>query len=74
MLTRVSEYVPEIVEYIQKIIDNGFGYKANGSVYFDVAAFDSSKDHFYAKLVPEAYGDTNSLQEGEGKNLIFNVL
>ena len=24
VLTRVSEYVPEVVTYIEKIIDNGF--------------------------------------------------
>lgn len=67
MLTRVSEYVPEIIEYIKKIIDNGLAYESNGSVYFDVEAFDTKPNHFYAKLVPEAYGDTKSLQEGEGK-------
>ncbi|KAJ8914589.1 hypothetical protein NQ315_017294 [Exocentrus adspersus] len=66
VLTRVSEYMPEIISYIEKIIENGFGYEANGSVYFDVAAFDKKDKHHYAKLVPEAYGDTNSLQEGEG--------
>ncbi|KAJ3640885.1 hypothetical protein Zmor_027419 [Zophobas morio] len=66
VLTRVSEYIPEIVAYIKRIITNGFGYEANGSVYFDVAAFDKQDKHYYAKLVPEAYGDTNSLQEGEG--------
>ncbi|KAF5287145.1 hypothetical protein FQR65_LT12331 [Abscondita terminalis] len=66
VLTRVSEYIPEIIEYIEKIVSNGLGYEANGSVYFDVAAFDKREQHFYAKLVPEAYGDTNSLQEGEG--------
>jgi cysteinyl-tRNA synthetase len=66
VLTRVSEYIPEIVAYIEKIMSNGFGYEANGSVYFDVATFDKKEDHYYAKLVPEAYGDTNSLQEGEG--------
>lgn len=67
LLTRVSEYVPEIVEYIKKIIDNGLAYESNGSVYFDVGAFDAKPNHFYAKLVPEAYGDTKSLQEGEGQ-------
>lgn len=25
VLTRVSEYVPEIVEFVQKVISNGYG-------------------------------------------------
>ncbi|XP_022522801.2 cysteine--tRNA ligase, cytoplasmic isoform X1 [Astyanax mexicanus] len=66
VLTRVSEYVPEIVEFVKKILDNGYGYESNGSVYFDTAKFDASSGHSYAKLVPEAVGDQKALQEGEG--------
>ncbi|XP_070420610.1 cysteine--tRNA ligase, cytoplasmic isoform X3 [Equus przewalskii] len=66
VLTRVSEYVPEIVNFVQKIVDNGYGYASNGSVYFDTVKFASSEKHSYGKLVPEAVGDQRALQEGEG--------
>jgi len=65
-LTRVSEYVPEIVDYIAKMIERGYAYEANGSCYFDVSKFDGSPCHHYAKLVPEAFGDSKALAEGEG--------
>ncbi|XP_054625973.1 cysteine--tRNA ligase, cytoplasmic isoform X1 [Dunckerocampus dactyliophorus] len=66
VLTRVSEYVPEIVDFVKKIVSNGYGYESNGSVYFNTAKFDTSPQHSYAKLVPEAVGDQKALQEGEG--------
>jgi cysteinyl-tRNA synthetase len=64
VITRVTEYIPEVVTYVQKIISNGYGYESNGSVYFDTKSFSSK--HSYAKLVPEAVGDLAALQEGEG--------
>lgn len=42
-------------------------YVSNGSVYFDTVKFASSERHSYGKLVPEAVGDQQALQEGEGE-------
>lgn len=66
VLTRVSQYVPEIVTYIEKIINNGYAYASNGSVYFDTMKFATTENNQYAKLVPEAVGDLTVLAEGEG--------
>lgn len=66
VVTRVSEYVPEIIQFVEKIITQGLAYESQGSVYFDTIKFDQCDNHFYAKLVPEAFGDDKALQEGEG--------
>ncbi|PSN55382.1 Cysteine--tRNA ligase [Blattella germanica] len=55
----------EDMDALNKIIANGLAYESNGSVYFDVNGFDGREGHHYAKLVPEAYGDAKSLQDGE---------
>jgi cysteinyl-tRNA synthetase len=65
-VTRVTEYVPEVVEFVQGIIKNGYGYEFEGSVYFDTGAFDSSDRHDYAKLEPWSKGNRELLAEGEG--------
>jgi len=36
---RVSEYLPEIIEFIEGLIGKGCAYEKNGSVYFDVSRF-----------------------------------
>ncbi len=41
-------HIIEQIQIIEKIIDKGYAYQKNGSVYFDVVKFD--KDHAYGKL------------------------
>jgi len=71
VLTRVSEYMAEVIAYVEGIVANGFGYVTkSGSVYFDTHRFNDNKDHFYAKLEPTNFQLTAQslklLAEGEG--------
>ncbi|WP_323171830.1 cysteine--tRNA ligase [Natrialba sp. PRR66] len=37
---RVSEHVPEIIDLVETLIEKGYAYESNGSVYFDVTSFE----------------------------------
>jgi cysteinyl-tRNA synthetase len=45
---RASGHIIEQIDLIRKIMENGFAYEVNGSVYFDVPAY--SQSHHYGKL------------------------
>jgi len=45
---RASGHIMEQIELIKVILDNGFAYEVNGSVYFDVEAY--NKKYRYGKL------------------------
>ena len=65
-LTRVTEYIPEIIDFVKTVINNGYAYESEGSVYFDTEVFDGSKSHVYAKLQPGSKGNKELLEDGEG--------
>ncbi|MEO2062472.1 MAG: cysteine--tRNA ligase [Christiangramia sp.] len=48
-------HIVEQIEIIKTILENGYAYEANGSVYFDVLKF--NKDHAYGKLSGRAIED-----------------
>ncbi|MCT1452216.1 cysteine--tRNA ligase [Corynebacterium sp. p3-SID1145] len=47
---RATGFVTQMVEYMQRLIDNGFAYAADGSVYFDVAAWVAADGSDYGSL------------------------
>lgn len=66
IVTRVTEYGPQIVDFVEKIAKNKFAYETtDGSVYFDIDAFESAGNH-YARLEPWNRGDKNLVADGEG--------
>lgn len=75
VVTRVTEFVPQIVDYIQQIITHGFAYVAecgtesspatSKSVYFDTTAFKAA-GYDYRKLKPGDQVSAEEMAEGEG--------
>ncbi len=68
-----SGHIIEQIQYIRRIIDAGYAYESNGSVYFDVPRYNA--DHHYGKLsgrnIDEKYlGDTFDIHGG-GMDLKF---
>lgn len=49
---KVSEHLPEIIDMIQKIIDNAYAYEVDGDVYFSVRSFEN-----YGKLSGRSLDD-----------------
>lgn len=66
VLTRVTEYVPKIVDFIVGIMNKGLAYESSNGVYLDIQKFKES-GHDYRKLDPSK-GDTSQaeLEESEG--------
>jgi cysteinyl-tRNA synthetase len=66
VVTRVSEFIPENVSFVQRLVERGFAYPTvDGSVYFDIAAYEAA-GHHYAKLQPWNRGDQSLIADGEG--------
>ncbi|KAM5458331.1 cysteinyl-tRNA synthetase [Microsporum audouinii] len=65
-ITRVTEFMPEIVSFVERIIEHKFGYVTpDGSVYFDIESFEAAGNS-YARLEPWNRNDANLQSEGEG--------
>lgn len=65
-----SGHIIEQIEYIKKILDSGYAYISEGSVYFDVPKYNS--DHHYGKLsgrnIDELLATTRALDGQQEKH------
>jgi len=48
IVPRATGHINEMVAYIQKIVENGYGYEVDGNVYFDMDAF--IEDYEYGEM------------------------
>ena len=65
-LTRVTEYVPQIVTFVEQLVAKGLAYASNGSVYMDISKMRAC-GHAYPKLEPSKGKATEAeMAESEG--------
>ncbi|MCB0654587.1 MAG: cysteine--tRNA ligase [Saprospiraceae bacterium] len=64
---RATGHIIEQIEMVQNILDNGYAYEKNGSVYFDVQKFIAEKD-IYGKLSGRVVDDLLALTRDNLKN------
>ncbi|QKQ98145.1 cysteine--tRNA ligase [Candidatus Nanohaloarchaea archaeon] len=58
IVPRATGHINEMIEYVQKIIDNGYAYEVDGNIYFDVEKF--AQDYPYGEM---ANKDLEQLKE-----------
>jgi len=68
---RASGHIIEQIEMVQDILKNGFAYESNGSVYFDVAAYNEKNDGRYGRLsgrkIDELIAESRALKSQSDK-------
>lgn len=53
-LTRVTEYMDQIIKFIETIVENDYAYESNGSVYFNIENYRKKFKYGKLKRVVEA--------------------
>ena len=70
---RASGHIIEQLQIVKEILDKGYAYESNGSVYFDVAKYD--QDHQYGILSGRVLDDLlSTTRELEGQSEKHNTV
>lgn len=62
---RATGHVTQMVDYMQRLIDRGFAYAHEGSVYFDVAAWTAAEGSDYGSL---SGNRVEEMEQGESEH------
>ena len=62
---RATGHVTQMVTYMQRLLDNGYAYVADGSVYFDVVAWNQAEGSDYGAL---SGNRVEEMEQGETDN------
>ncbi|GAB4487132.1 MAG: cysteine--tRNA ligase [Saprospiraceae bacterium] len=69
---RATGHIPEQIELVQAILDRGYGYERNGSVYFNVPKFAAENPGVYGsvsgRVLDDLYAETRELKNQGEKN------
>lgn len=62
---RATGHVTQMITYMRRLMDNGFAYEVDGSVYFDVAAWVAAEGSDYGSL---SGNRVDEMEQGETDN------
>ena len=70
---RATGHIIEQIEMVREILDHGYAYAVNGSVYFDVEAYNAANDDRYGELsgrkIDELLAESRELKaQGDKRN------
>ncbi|MFR9649054.1 MAG: cysteine--tRNA ligase [Rikenellaceae bacterium] len=71
---QASGHIMEQIDLVKKIIDNGFGYESNGSIYFDVEKYNQSYNYgeLSGRNLDDIKTNTRSLDGQDDKRNSFD--
>ena len=71
---RASGHIIEQIALVKKILDAGYAYESNGSVYFDVRKYNESHDYgvLSGRNIEEMIGETRELDGQEDKHASYD--
>lgn len=71
---RASGHIIEQIELVKKILDNGFAYEKNGSIYFDVVKYNAKYNYgkLSGRVLDDLMANTRTLDGQEEKHNPFD--